>query len=581
MPHRGKMRVVFCWHMHQPDYRDVTTGEYVFPWTYLHALKDYVDMAAHLEAQPAAQAVFNYTPVLIEQLEDYTQQIDAWLAGQGGITDPLLAALVSEDLPKPGSDAFGKLIHACLRVNRQRVIERFPDYHRLAKLVDISQEQDDLPMYLNQQLLVDILVWYHLGWMAETTRRRDQRLQRLQDKGHSFSLEDRRELMTVIGEEIASIKPRYRALAERGQIEICVSPYAHPIVPLLLDINSAREAMPDVALPKHREYPGGDERARWHLEQALVTFERFFGFRPSGCWASEGALSDATLALLPEYGFRWTATGDSVLHNSLRHSDNRHQAAAAVASAETFPHRAFQFNSTEVRCFFRDDGLSDLIGFNYSDWHADDAVANLMGHLENIAQACPDRNSSVISIVMDGENAWEYYPENGYHFLSELYRRLIRHPMLETTTYSRLLDEQQPESLELPHLVAGSWVYGTFSTWIGDPDKNRGWDLLCQAKVVFDRVLAQGKLDDAQAAKARWQLALCEGSDWFWWFGDYNPAESVSDFEYLYRRHLMNLYTLLGEPVPEALSQPICEGHGDPAHGGVMRHGHAEAEGAN
>lgn len=578
MPHRGKMRVVFCWHMHQPDYRDLATGEYLFPWTYLHALKDYVDMAAHLEAQPNARAVFNYTPVLIEQLEDYTAQIDAYLAGQGEISDPLLAALVAEELPEPGSEAFVKLSSSCLRVNRERVIERFPAYAQLAGLIEAADQEPEVLGYLNRQLLIDLLVWYHLGWMAETTRRRDARLSRLQDKGGQFDADDRRELMTIIGEEMRSIGPRYRALAERGQIEVCVSPYGHPIVPLLLDLQSAREAMPDVAMPEAEAYPGGEERARWHMQQGLETFERFFGFRPRGCWASEGALSDATLALLPEFSFDWTATGDSVLQNSLADPANR-EAGDPLRDARQFPHRPFQFKESSTRCFFRDDGLSDLIGFNYSDWHADDAVANFMSHLERIAQSCPDRNACVISIVMDGENAWEYYPENAYHFLSELYHRLDKHPMLETTTYSRFLDEQQPPSIHLPHLVAGSWVYGTFSTWIGGHDKNRGWDLLCRAKNCYDKVMAEGSLNQEQIAAASRQLAVCEGSDWFWWFGDYNPAQSVSDFEYLYRCHLVNLYKLLQQPVPEDLTRPISEGHGDPAHGGVMRHGHIEDEG--
>lgn len=573
-----KMKVVFCWHMHQPDYRDLVTGEYYFPWTYLHAIKDYVDMVAHLEKYPSAHAVFNFAPILLEQLEDYAHQIDANLTRGKAIKDPLLAALVADTLPAAGTPRFAELTHKCLRANRQRIIDRFPAYAELADAVAMFEEKPGSQRYVNDQFLIDLLVWYHLGWMGETVRRTDSRIKRLQEKEGGYTADDRRELLRIIGEQLSSLGPRYRQLAQRGQIEISMSPYAHPIVPLLLDIKSAEQAMPGVSLPHAQTYPGGEERARWHITHGMNTFERFFGFRPRGCWASEGSLSDKTLHLLDEFGFEWTATGDSVLHNSLGHQDNQ---AALQSPAENGNaiHLAYQFNNASARCFFRDDGLSDLIGFKYATWHADDAVGDLIHHMENIANACTSPKDSVISIIMDGENAWEYFPENAYYFLDALYARLSNHPRLELSTYSRVLDDQKPHPVALPHLVAGSWVYGTFSTWIGDKDKNRGWDMLCEAKIQVDKVLAKNILSPEKIEQVEKQLALCEGSDWFWWFGDYNPAESVSDFEYLYRRHLMNLYALLDQPAPDYLCQTISKGSGSPAAGGVMRQGHAEVEG--
>lgn len=575
---KQKMKVVFCWHMHQPDYRDMVTGEYYFPWTYLHAIKDYVDMVAHLEAHPQAHAVFNFAPILLEQIEDYAHQIEDHLTRGKVIKDSLLAALVTPTLPKAGSANFLDIAQKCLRSNRERIIDRFPAYAHLADTLAQLEDNPRTQRYINEQFLADLLVWYHLGWMGETVRRTDSRIKRLQEQEHEYSLEDRRELLLIIGEQLSSLGPRYRRLAERGQIELAMSPYAHPIVPLLLDLNSAREAMPDVSLPKAESYPGGEARARWHLQHGAATFERFFGQRPRGCWASEGGLSDATLTLLREAHFSWTATGDSVLHNSLNHEDNA-QAALELKAPGACLHRAYEFAGVPIKCFFRDDGLSDLIGFKYATWHADDAVGDLLNHMEQIAEDCSDSQNSVISIIMDGENAWEYFPENAYYFLDALYERLSDHPVLELSTYSQILDQQKPEPAAVPHLVAGSWVYGTFSTWIGDHDKNRGWDMLCEAKRRVDQILAGGKLTPDQIAQVEKQLALCEGSDWFWWFGDYNPAQSVSDFEHLFRRHLMNLYTLIDSPAPDYLCQSISKGSGAPAAGGVMRHGHADQEG--
>ncbi|MES9847256.1 MAG: glycoside hydrolase, partial [Candidatus Thiodiazotropha sp.] len=221
--------------------------------------------------------------------------------------------------------------------------------------------------------------------------------------------------------------------------------------------------------------------------------------------------------------------------------------------------------------FFRDDGLSDLIGFTYGEWHSDDAVGDLINHLVNIADACQDNPDAVVSIIMDGENAWEYYPYNGCYFLRAMYERLSQHPRLSLTTFSEVLDRQQQPPPRLSKLVAGSWVYGTFTTWIGDKDKNRAWDLLGDAKKVYDRVLAQNKFSKRKLAELEKQLAICEGSDWFWWFGDYNPGETVSDFEQLFRSQLSYLFDLLGEPKPEYLSQVFAVGSGNPSLGGVMK----------
>lgn len=574
MANNGKTKVVFLWHMHQPDYRDIVTGEYYFPWTYLHAIKDYVDMAAHLEEYPAAKAVVNFAPILLEQLDDYAQQIQSHLHSHTPIKDVVLASLVEPQLPTPGSAAFCDLAKKYLRANRERMIDRFPVFKELAEIVHSLVEQPFLSRYLNEQFLIDLGMWYHLSWMAEIVRRKDDRIIRLQNKERGFTFEDRRELLAIIGELIASIGPRYRQLSDSGQIELCMSPYAHPIVPLMIDLNSAKQAMPHVTLPEATHYPDGRNRAKWHLHEGIKTFESYFGKRPRGCWASEGGLCDDTLKLLHETQFDWAATGDSVLHNSLRAHENAAVMNSLQASNNSL-HRAFEFANTEINTFFRDDGLSDLIGFKYSTWHSDDAVNDLLGHMVTIANASNDPKNTVISVIMDGENAWEYYPENAYHFLSTLYRCLIEHPQLELSTYSEILDQQNPEQVKVPHLVAGSWVYGTFSTWIGDKDKNRGWDMLCEAKQHVDAALGKNSFTPDQLAQIEKQLALCEGSDWFWWFGDYNPSQSVSDFEYLYRRHLTNLYALIKQPAPAYLTQVISVGTGDQANGGVMRQGHA------
>ena len=547
--------------MHQPQYRDLISGTYQLPWVYLHAIKDYVDMAAHFEAHPSARAVVNFSPILLEQIADYAAQVRGFLGNSQAIRDPILAALAQPALPV---DAEGRvpLIKACLRAHDERMIARFAPYQQLAKLARWTLEQPPAAVYLHEQFLADLLVWYHLAWLGETVRRSDSRAQHLIAKGSGYTLHDRRELLGLIGELLDGVIPRYRALAQSGRVELSLTPYAHPIVPLLIDLQSAREAMPQAVLPASERYPEGEERSRWHVHEGLATFERYFGFRPKGCWPAEGSVSTRAVELLADAGFAWAATGEGVLSNTLGRADQDLR-----NGKDDWLYRRYQ-GATGSSVFFRDDGLSDLIGFTYAGWHADDAVNNLIHHLDEIANRSRAHPERVVSIILDGENAWEHYPENGYYFLNALYAKLSTHPRLEMTTFADCLSL---EPAALPPLVAGSWVYGNFSTWIGDADKNRGWDMLGDAARAFHA--ARPHLDPARRRRAEEQLAICEGSDWFWWFGDYNPAATVSDFECLFRRHLTNLYQLIGVEPPQYLSAVFTRGAGMPLHGGTMRPG--------
>jgi alpha-amylase/alpha-mannosidase (GH57 family) len=298
-------------------------------------------------------------------------------------------------------------------------------------------------------------------------------------------------------------------------------------------------------------------------------------------WPAEGGVSMETLRLLAEQGCRWAATGQGVLVNSLHNT--RHDAGLPEQSA--YLYRPYQVDGLEhLACFFRDDVLSDLIGFEYAKWYGSDAVNHFIQQLEAIWHRTPEGEEPVVSVIMDGENAWEYYPYNGYYFLSGLYAALQHHPFIRTTTFRDYLEfcaergthpGKRPPCTEhgfLPKLTAGSWVYGNFSTWIGDSAKNRAWDLLCAAKASFDMVMASGRLTAEEQDAARSHLSDCEGSDWFWWFGDYNPEVSVSSFDKLFRDNLAILYGLLKLPAPADLKRPICRGSSSGVEaGGTMR----------
>lgn len=556
---KNKINLVLYWHMHQPEYRDLRNGEYSLPWTYLHTIKDYIDMVAHIEAVPEARAVVNFAPVLLEQIEDYSRQLNRFLLQGHALTDPLLRALAEPVISKKTHKRL-EIIKACLRANKERLINRFEPFKLLAKLAEKIEQSPEFINYYDDQFFIDLLVWYHLAWMAETERRTDNRIQQLMKKGHLFTIHDRRQLIQIIHGMVSTVIGRYKKLAEQKRIELSMTPYAHPIVPLLLDIETARETIEDMPLPSITKYPGGYSRSAWHMQKGLETFQRVFGFLPQGCWPSEGSISGETIELMSNHKIRWLASGETVLRNSL---------AASGWDTDCCIHTAYHYAENAPVCFFRDDGLSDLIGFKYSDWHADDAVANLIENIKYISNACEEDSNAIISIILDGENAWEYYPENGYYFLSALYEKLASHEDINLTTYSDYLNNQS-ESVKLNEIVAGSWVYGTFTTWIGERDKNKAWEMLIDAKQVYDEVIKSGVLNEDDRIRAEMQLAICEGSDWFWWFGDYNPADSVESFDENFRMHLCNLYSILGKKAPEYLTHAFSQGSGSPAMGGVM-----------
>ncbi|WP_018868324.1 MULTISPECIES: glycoside hydrolase family 57 protein [unclassified Thioalkalivibrio] len=556
--------------MHQPQYFESGAGEYALPWTYLHALKDYTDMAAHLEACPKARAVVNFAPILLEQLADYGERLDVCVREHRPVGDPVLDLLHMDVVPTDLAQR-QEILRVCLRAHAPRMIEPFPLFQRLADIARNALDEPLLLGHLDARFFQDLATCYHLAWLGETIRWAYPEVRGWLKTDTNFEPGMRRRLLTLIRDEVKGILPRYRELADSGRVELSFTPYAHPIMPLMIDLASAREAMPEIELPKAPAYPDGEARVRWHIERGLEIFEKHFGFRPHGCWPSEGSLSEATVRLLDEYKLCWTASGQTVLANSLAAAGETAESNTGSAEEEGWLHRPYQLQGSKIELFFRDDGLSDAIGFRYADWHADDAVGDFIHHLENIAAVSPQ--GGVVSVILDGENAWEYYPENGYHFLNALYERLGKHTGLNLCTFFDVCRRsgKSRDRGELSGLVAGSWVYGTFSTWIGDPDKNRGWDSLIEAREAVDRAVAEDPSLDTPALRE--QLAICEGSDWCWWFGAYNPAGSVSDFEQLYRRHLARLYQLANLNVPESLGEVLSVGGGDPAAGGTMRMG--------
>ncbi len=523
------MRVVLLWHMHQPEYR--IGGRFVRPWVYLHALAGYTDMAVQLESAPRIRAVVNFTPVLLDQLDDYDGRLQRWRQDGRSVGDVLLDALV--EMPPTGV-ARSAVVQLCLSARTGPRAARHPRYRELADAASLHE-----PGAVPDDLLTDLLVWFHLAWIGESLRSGNPCCTALLQRAGSFGADDRRQLLELITDAISRVVPRWRALAEEKRIELSVSPYYHPLSPLLLDFTSALDCAPGATLPVS-PYPGGELRLRWQLSEGHDRFRSLFGLRAMGCWPPEAALSDASLQLLAEAGFEWAASSESVLNATfIHHTTAGHE-----------PYNLFRHQAAGIYCAFRDDGLSDRIGFEYQHWQPADAVRDLVARIEEIARE-PGRD--LVLIALDGENPWEYYPDGGSHFLGGVYEALCAHPQLRPATMADCVRELHDRATKLPAIRAGSWVHGELLTWVGHTEKNYAWEILIEAKLHYDG------LGHADAALQH-RLGACEGSDWFWWPGAHNPTPVVTQFDELFRAHLTALYDGLGLPPPVALSRPFAAG---------------------
>ena len=480
---------------------------------------------------PRIKAVINFVPLLLDQLENFAEQF-----ATGQIRIPLLRLLATPELEHITSQDRLYLLDSCFLSNHATMLRPYPAYKRLHELYQVFNKYDENDLvYISGQYLSDLpdlLVWYHLAWMGKSVRRNDEFIMRLMAQSKEFSYTDPLNLFNLIGDLIKKLIPRYRKLTESGQIELSTTPRYHPLAPLLTDFASARDSQPDIILPEYPLYPDGRSRIVFQLSSAITSHEQRFNERLAGVWPAEGAVSKALLTIMVEQDCQWSASGEGVLMNTLRVSN----------PDESLPNRNhYLYNpyhmagEEQVICIFRDDHLSDLIGFEYARWSGRDAAENLIQSLERIYHSTSPENNPIVSIILDGKNAWEFYLYNAFYFFNDLYSLLDNHPLIRSTIYRDYIANPRNigNVLTFPKLAAGSWVYGTFSTWIGDKEKDCAWDMLCDAKYDFDRVIQSDRLTGEEKVQAIRQLTSCESSDWFWWFRDYNSVHAVTSFDQL------------------------------------------------
>jgi alpha-amylase/alpha-mannosidase (GH57 family) len=542
--------VAFIWHQHQPLYKSRIAGQYRLPWVRLHGTKDYLDLILILEQFPKLHQTVNLVPSLMMQIEDYVA---------GTALDPYLTLALS---PENTLDAEQKqfIIEHFFDGNHRTLIDPHPRYAEL-----YYQRQDKgrewCLEHWSLQDYSDLLAWHNLAWI-DPLFWSDPEISQWLEQGRGFTLSDRQRIYSKQKEILSHIIPHHRKMQETGQLEIITTPYTHPILPLLADTNAGRVAVPEMVLPNFRfQWPEDIPR---HLARAKQMYWERFGCQPRGLWPSEQSVSPAILPEVAAQEFEWLVSDEAVLGWTLKHFFHRDGHGNVLEPEKLYRPYRLDTPNGDLSIVFRDHRLSDLIGFTYGVMEPEAAANDLVSHLEAIAHTLKSHQSDgttaleqpwLVTIALDGENCWEYYPLDGKPFLEALYQTLSDHREIELVTVAEFLDQYPAtETLPADTLHSGSWVDGNFTTWIGDPAKNRAWDLLTQARAVL---AAHPEATEETNPEAWEALYAAEGSDWFWWFGEGHSSNQDAMFDQLFREHLTALYAALNEPVPPDVRRPV------------------------
>lgn len=509
---KSSLNLCFFWHMHQPDYRG-SDGMMTMPWVFLHAIKDYYEMPWLLSRHKGIKATFNITSPLIEQINLYTKPLQ----------NDYFLSLWHQHPSALNEEEKQWLIKTCKSTQYETMIKPIDTLDSLYHKSSLHDEE-----------LIDFEVLFMLAWCGNYLREENDLVKRLFKQSKGFDQSDKTALLDTLTAFITTILPFYARLQKEGIISLSTTPYNHPILPLLLDMNNAKRANPHTTIVENPLRLKEDAIAQ--VERAISLYEETFGCKPTGLWPAEGAVDEESVGIYKERGIKWIATDEAILFRSLG-DDNRDNL-----------YQPYVFNDVSIG--FRDHGLSDLIGFNYRFKSGHDASEHFMQIIEPIAHK---QKEATVFVILDGENAWEFFENNAYDFFTALYTRFDQTPWCKTVTMDEVSTFDNRDVLE--QLSAGSWIHGNFDTWSGHSEKNRAWELIYQTK--RDASHHQGKLSDEVAEKITFHFLASECSDWFWWYGDDHVTEFGLEFDALFRAHLISIYTLLDIQPPSVLYEPI------------------------
>jgi len=542
----SRVHLVILWHMHQPQYREPGTGRYLLPWTRLHALKDYWGMVKILGEFPGVHATYNFVPSLGAQIEEYAS---------GEFHEPWFE-LVFAPAESLQPEQRREILNRAFQVNEQ-FLWRWPRFLELHSQVRLGGAEACVAQFAEQDWR-DLQMLSQIAWMDEEYLAKDPVVSALSMKGKGYTEQDKAALREKQIELLGAVLPEYRLAADRGQIEISTTPFYHPILPLVCDTDIAGVANASTPLPRPPfRYP---EDAREQLIRARQYHERVFGKVPAGLWPSEGSVSDQTLEIASEMGFQWFATDEGVLGRTRNIGFWRDATGFPQNAQDLYTPWQFERQGRAMSGFFRDHYLSDLVGFVYSRMAPDAAALDLHGRIRAIGDKMPSGQTATVNVILDGENAWEYYAGNGREFLRKFYKRIEEDPEIRALTASEAI-ALAPSQPKLEGIFPASWINANFDVWIGHSEDVRAWDLLRDARESYgraaDRSQTDGPISKEQLARAYESVLAAEGSDWCWWYGPEHASANDLEFDELYRKHLSEIYAAIGQEAPPTLQQPI------------------------
>ena len=535
MSQTKKLSIAFYWHMHQPVYQLTPDGDYIMPWVRLHAVKDYLDMPLFVEKFKNLKLNFNIVPVLLDSLIDY---------GEKGLHD-IHSRLTVTDIDDLTNDDKEFIINNFFDSNYHSMILPNEEYNRLYQKYQ-SNGENNINIFSKQEYS-DLMALFNLVWFDPVYKKLFPRLQELIEKGKNYTLQDRIDIIEIQRDIIRQIIPTYKRLAKSHKIEITTSPYYHPILPILLDINSAKNKDDKALSNLNMELDAKNQTI-----MALDRIEELIGIRPKGIWPSEQCIDSNVMKMLSEIGVNWTIADEKILSDSI----NFEFARDFRGYMEDPYHLLKSYNYKGTNIIFRDSLIPNLIGFEYPN-HSPEATANDLYDRLKVIQSkllsSPDENH-LLTIAMDGENCWENYTADGDTFLNHLYSLIENDPTLETVLISDYIEKDTQKPLN--KIASGSWISRNFKLWIDEPLKDLAWNYLRMVREDFAEY-AEKNLTGSNIDLARRELYICEGSDWFWWYGEPNDSGRDNIFDYIYREHLKNVYVYLGLKTPEYLDTPL------------------------
>jgi alpha-amylase/alpha-mannosidase (GH57 family) len=546
--------------MHQPYYKDPETGTYTLPWVRLHAIKDYVALPRIFREYPNVRHTFNLVPSLLIQVKDYVENnaVDNFLA---------VSRKNALDLTRDEREFILRNFFSAFAPTMILPQPRYAELYRGHGAALRSLGKNGGSGVYGSSEYTDLVALFNLTWFHPIHREEDPELSRLWRKGGSYTEKEKQYILDRQIHVMGRMFEEYRKLEHEDGGELSSSPMYHPILPLLIDNRAALDARPGAPLPNRPfAYP---RDARRQLEKGRKVFHDLFGAFPKGLWPSEGSISPATLEMAAESGFRWTATDEILLSKALNKPILRDGDGVPMDPNDFYLPYVVSTTAGEIRIVFRDHHLSDLIGFEYSRWDAHDAASNFVHILKKIynklksTRPHSSKKEFIVPVILDGENAWEYYHDSGVHFLRSLMSKLSDlRPDIECVPLTEALESTRAFSV-LPTVPTGSWIDGTFNIWIGHHEDHTAWDMLSRARSLWEShaipLESKGLPLPDQLKKSEEYLFVAEGSDWCWWYGDDHFTPHGPEFDRLFRHNVKAAYITMGIDAPDILDIPIVK----------------------